>query len=310
MTASGAADHNQGTPATGTVDSGAETTTLADATDDEMVEGVDLSHWNRGDSESYDWEAATADGVRFAIFKATEGGVDPHLADNWRALRDAQARGTRIAMGTYHLLVPPDGKHWGKDDPVPPLGAPDADSAIEVQAQRYLDALDACGGLQRGDLPPALDIESKIMNRVCECFATSGKRPDGYDQDKPWSWIARWCELVERGAGCKPMLYVRCQGHRGLARLEQYASHVGSSDPFGTLRAYDLWIVDYSHHSEPSMPDPADWSTWRLRQYTDAGRVDGIPDDGIDRDRFNGNEERFDEWLASLSFVYIEPFPD
>ena len=40
-------------------------------------------------------------------------------------------------------------------------------------------------------------------------------------------------------------------------------------------KTYNLWMAHYTTASKPLMP--AGWTTWRIWQYSESGRVDGIP---------------------------------
>ena len=63
------------------------------------VRGIDVSHWQG----SITWSSVAADGVDFAILKATEGRkwVDPTFATN-----EAQAQLAGLHTGGYHVWTP------------------------------------------------------------------------------------------------------------------------------------------------------------------------------------------------------------
>lgn len=90
--------------------------------------GIDASHYQ----STIDWEQVHADGITFAIVKATEGreDVDPNFEANWKALEDLP-----IVRGAYHFFYP----------------------AIDAEAQA--DHFIATVKLKPGDLPPVLDVE-------------------------------------------------------------------------------------------------------------------------------------------------------
>ena len=93
------------------------------------VRGIDVSH-HQG---VIDWGPVAAQGIQFAFIKATEGAryKDPRFAANWAATQHAG-----IVRGAYHYLRPElDGRQ---------------------QARHFLDVV---GRLERGDLPPVLDVE-------------------------------------------------------------------------------------------------------------------------------------------------------
>ena len=64
---------------------------------DYPVRGVDLSSYQG----SVDWNTLSAQNIRFAFIKATEGSsfVDPRFKDNWSA-----AAGTGLRIGAYHFF--------------------------------------------------------------------------------------------------------------------------------------------------------------------------------------------------------------
>lgn len=95
---------------------------------EQHIRGIDVSHW-QGD---IDWQKVKADGIRFAIIKATEGTafVDPNFKRN---VNGARAAGVRV--GAYHYAHP-------DKDPI-------------QQVEHLLRTME---GLKL-DFPPALDLE-------------------------------------------------------------------------------------------------------------------------------------------------------
>jgi lysozyme len=94
-----------------------------------VTHGVDVSHYDG----TIDWATVHANGIDFAIIKATENVnfIDPQFAANWKG---AGANG--VLRGAYHFL------------------RPEIDGAM--QADYFL----ANGGTPGpGDLPPTLDLE-------------------------------------------------------------------------------------------------------------------------------------------------------
>ncbi|MBI3647932.1 MAG: hydrolase, partial [Actinobacteria bacterium] len=71
----------------------------ASAATKDTLPGIDVSHWQG----KIDWTKVAADGVTFAIVKATEGRnyVDPMYATN-----AAGATANGIAVGAYHFASP------------------------------------------------------------------------------------------------------------------------------------------------------------------------------------------------------------
>ncbi len=128
-----------------------------------MLPGIDVSHWQG----TIDWTKVAAEGVRFAILKATEGRswVDPTYAAN---VSGATANG--IAVGAYHFATP---------------------SAQSGDAVEEADHFVQIARNSAGDVVPALDIEG-----------TGGLTIAGLQ-----SWVQEWLAEVQRKIGVRPMIY-------------------------------------------------------------------------------------------------------
>lgn len=125
--------------------------------------GVDVSHWNG----PVDWTAVAADGVRFAMMKASDGRTytDPTFSGHL-----AQATANGIVAGGYHFARPD-------------LTNGDA----HAEADHYL----AVRALEPGTIVPILDIEQ------------SG----GLSIPQLQDWARRWLERVTARTGIHPMIY-------------------------------------------------------------------------------------------------------
>jgi lysozyme len=95
-----------------------------------VIEGVDVSHWDG----TINWAQAHSAGIAFTIAKATEadGYVDPTFATN---RQNAKAAG--VAIGAYHFFR-------ANVDPT-------------TQANHFLDTI---GSVEPGELSPTLDLET------------------------------------------------------------------------------------------------------------------------------------------------------
>lgn len=95
----------------------------------EVVEGVDVS----GYQPNTDWTKAKADGIDFAVVKATEGTgyVNPYFDQDWAGLKS-----NGMFRGPYHFFHP-------GGDPI-------------AQADHFVSTF---GALEPGDLPPVCDLE-------------------------------------------------------------------------------------------------------------------------------------------------------
>ena len=51
------------------------------------------------------------------------------------------------------------------------------------------------------------------------------------------------------------------------------------------LKNYKLWIANYKV-AEPRVPQP--WTSWEFWQYSETGVIDGIDDNKVDLDWYNG----------------------
>lgn len=119
--------------------------------------------------------------------------------------------------------------------------------------------------LQPGDLPPVLDLETA----------------DGISGTAILDAAATWLSLVEKASGRTPIIYTSARFWReNLAKAK---------DPNRFSAHYPLWVAYYGHIPQPPLPDG--WTTWTFWQYTDSGKVNGIPVDKgkADLDRFYGS---------------------
>jgi GH25 family lysozyme M1 (1,4-beta-N-acetylmuramidase) len=118
--------------------------------------GIDVSAYQT----KLDWdEVSRRRGMRFAIAKASQADrADPLLARHVAAMREQ-----RLVVGMYHLV------ENGTDG--------------VTQANAMWAAIQAAGGLAKGDLPPAIDVEGdEIDRKVVAAFARriralSGRTP-------------------------------------------------------------------------------------------------------------------------------------
>jgi lysozyme len=230
-----------------------------------MVPGIDVAHWEG----RIDWARVAGEGIRFAYIKATQGrtGQDKLFRNNWEG---AKAHG--IIRGAYHLLMQR------------------SSSSVEKQAQNFLNTVT----LTSGDMPPALDVETKVLERIIAEEGVEGA----------WKFIYQWVELIKQATGYTPVLYM---SPRGASKLKFN---------FGKLPALDLWIPRYGINPPirypidkpniknlPLLPLDANgnlvWQQWRFWQYSSKGQVAGIPSH-VDLNFFNGNDNDFNRWLQQI----------
>lgn len=127
------------------------------------LNGVDASHHNG----SPDWGAAAADGVRFAIVKATEGQT---FVDDQYAANRAQADSLGLPFTAYHFARP---------------DATANDAVLE--ADHFL----ANSALTRRHLVPVLDLE----------------KSGGLSPRKLRAWAKAWLGRVQQRLGVKAIIY-------------------------------------------------------------------------------------------------------
>lgn len=134
---------------------------------------------------------------------------------------------------------------------------PDVDG--RAQALAYLEAV---GELEPGDLPPMLDWESTT--------AVSGAVAASRAQD--------FIDEVRAATGRTTLVY----------------TSPGLWARFGIPTSFDaqpLWVAHFLYCTSgpgccPTVP--SGWTSWAAWQWSDQGRVPGIPDSEVDLDLFNG----------------------
>ncbi|MDR1130436.1 MAG: glycoside hydrolase family 25 protein [Prevotellaceae bacterium] len=168
--------------------------------------------------------------ISFAFIKATEGRSiqDPFFKTNWENIAK-----TGIIRGAYHYFIP-------------------TRSASE-QAQNFI----ANVKLDRGDLPPVLDIE------VLGNPGAAKLREN----------IKIWLNMVEKHYGMRPIIY---------SYIDFYEKYILVDKD---LQTYPLWIA---HHNQKKIKLEDPWLFW---QHSDRGRIPGI-DEKVDFNVFNGNMDQ------------------
>lgn len=131
-------------------------------------------------------------------------------------------------------------------------------SPVEKQISNFLAVQ---GKLEVGDLPPVLDLEV----------------PDSWRSlslKKRIAIVRQWLDAVETALGIRPIIYLS----------SSFPADVLGSDPF--LKDYLLWVANYKV-SKPKVPAP--WINWNFWQYSETGRVTGVPTGAVDLNYFQGS---------------------
>ena len=193
------------------------------------IHGIDISH-HQG---RIDWDELKDNGqidrcpIRFVMIKATEGATqtDRNFRDNF-----FQARENGFTRGAYHFYS--------------------VHSPAEQQAYHFIKTVD----LEKGDLPPVLDVEHKPKNQSDEDFKHS---------------VLKWLNIVESHYRVKPIIYTY------FKFKTRYLS-----DPI--FDEYPYWIA---HYYVDSLEYQGPWKFW---QHTDVGRLPGIKGN-VDFNIYNGS---------------------
>lgn len=192
------------------------------------IHGIDISH-HQGDINWSKLRHSIIEGcpLRFVIIKSTEGAsrVDEKFEDNFY-----QAREHGLIRGAYHF--------WSNK------------SKAREQAYFYLKY----AKLEKGDLPPVLDIEHYPQDVKLEDFQRD---------------VLTWLHIVEDRFHVKPIIYTY------FKFKEKYLSAPVFDD-------YPYWIA---HYYVDKVEYKGEWKFW---QHTDAGRLSGIHG-YVDLDIYNGS---------------------
>ena len=193
------------------------------------IHGIDISH-HQG---KIDWRTLRDKGlidelpVRFVMIKATEGAsrVDENYDENFR-----QAREYGFTRGAYHFYS--------------------VYSSAKDQAEFFIKH----AKLEKGDLPPVLDVEHKPKNQTDEAFKAS---------------VLEWLKIIEDHYGVKPIIYTYYK-----FKMQYLSDKVFDSYPY--------WIAHY-YVGKVEYTGP-----WKFWQHTDAGRLPGIHGE-VDFNIYNGS---------------------
>jgi GH25 family lysozyme M1 (1,4-beta-N-acetylmuramidase) len=200
--------------------------------------GVDVSHWQG----AIDWtQVVTA--VRFVIAKATEGKT---LVDPTYPINRTGAESTGLRFGAYHFARP----------------AGSGDAALTSNAIAQADFFLSVAQPQRGELPPALDLETKGALGAAALQ----------------TWTAAWLAEVRARTGVSALVYASPNFWRSALSDSRAYADGGSR----------LWIAHWTKNTAPLIPGE-NWGGlgWTVWQWTNCVKVPGFAH-CVDGDRFNG----------------------
>ena len=193
------------------------------------IHGIDISHYQG----TINWEVLRNQGmidkcpIRFIMIKATEGStrVDSKFQENFE-----QALEYGFTRGVYHFYS--------------------VHSSAEQQARFFINTVK----LQKGDLPPVLDVEHKPKSQTDEEFKKS---------------VLQWLNMVEHHYQVKPIIYTYYK-----FKMQYLSDEVFDQYPY--------WIA---HYYVDSVAYKGAWKFW---QYTDVGKLPGIKGH-VDFNIYNGS---------------------
>lgn len=199
---------------------------------DQNAIGFDVSEYQG----NIDWEQTyhidEAFELSFVFVRATAGSSkkDARFHRNWKG-----AKARQLICGAYHYYRPNE-------------------NSLD-QAQNFIQQV----RLQKGDLPPVLDIE---------------KLPKSQSIARLKIGLRRWLEVVEAHYKVKPIIYSGERYYTDFLRKE--------------FSDYPLWIANYNFWRNTL---ESDWEFW---QFTEKAQIAGI-DGNVDLNIFKGDKSELFE---------------
>ena len=196
---------------------------------DNKAIGFDVSEYQ----SEIDWEQTyhidEAFELSFVFIRSTAGKdkIDSKFKENWKAAKERQ-----LIRGAYHYYRPNE-------------------NSIE-QAENFIKNVK----LEKGDLPPVLDIE---------------KLPRKQSIDSLKVGLRRWLKKVEKHYKVKPIIYSGESYYTDFLREE--------------FSEYPLWIANYNFWRNDL---ESDWQFW---QFTEKAQIEGVQG-MVDLNIFNGDKNK------------------
>lgn len=150
--------------------------------------------------------------IQFVFVRATKGSLiqDTRFTQNWKALKK-----NNCIKGAYHYYLP-------NEDPI-------------TQFKNFASTVK----LEKGDLPPVLDIE-KLEGKDINIFLSE---------------IQKWLDKTEKHFGVQPIIYSYLNFHNRYLK-----NH---------FKNYPIWMAMYSRKKKPKLE-------WNFHQFTDEMSISGI----------------------------------
>ena len=188
--------------------------------------GIDVSEYQGKISWSYVDTLEKKYPIHFVFIRATVGKdrQDYQFETNWLG-----AKANKMIRGAYHYYRPNE-------------------NSLE-QAELFISTVQ----LQKGDLPPVLDIEKLPKNQSIENLKIG---------------LKRWLKAVESHYGVRPIIYTGERYYNDFLK-EEFADYL-------------FWIANYNFYREEI---DSDWLFW---QFTEKASVPGIKGN-VDVNIYNGD---------------------
>ncbi|WP_396142102.1 glycoside hydrolase family 25 protein [Flavobacterium sp.] len=194
---------------------------------DNKAIGFDVSEYQGEINWEQTYHIEEAFELSYVFIRATAGKdrIDSRFEENWKG-----AKARQLIRGAYHYYRPNENS--------------------KEQATNFIKNVT----LQKGDLPPVLDIE---------------KLPKTQSVERLKVGLRNWLTAVEKHYGVKPIIYSGESYYKDFLKEE--------------FSAYPLWIANYNFWRNDL---ESDWQFW---QFTEKAKIEGI-DAMVDLNIFNGDK--------------------
>lgn len=188
--------------------------------------GVDVSHYQG----KIDWSKMHTIyklyPIQFAFIRSTMGtsAIDERFEENWNGIKE-----TEILRGAYHFYRP--------------------DENSTLQAQNFIRKVH----LEKGDLPPVVDIEHI---------------PRTQSMEKLIEGVKNWCKIVEQHYDVKPIIYTSDKYYEDYLQ-KHFDGHL-------------IWIANYNFWTEKMK------GLWNFWQFTEKASIEGVKRYKVDVNIYNG----------------------